>query len=93
MRSLHHTERERFAEVGVVDLTDVDGLLLEVGKLVEHLERVERKVEAPGEIVPLPGREDAKCGALLLLDLHETVHHFMHQPISAEREYRVEILA
>lgn len=57
-----HAERERFAEVGVVDLADVDGLLLEVGELIEYLERIERKVEAPREIVSLTSGEDAKCG-------------------------------
>ena len=87
-----HAERERFAEVGVIDFADVDGLLLEVGELIEYLERIERKVEAPGEIVSLTSGEDAKCGPLFLLDLHEAVHHFMYETISAKREDRVEIL-
>mgnify|MGYP000998284161 CR=1 FL=1 len=53
-----HPERERFAEVGVIDLADVDGLLLEVGKLIEHLERIERKVEAPGKTIEVPVGEN-----------------------------------
>lgn len=88
-----HPERERFAEVGVIDLADVDGLLLEVGKLIEHLERIERKVEAPGKIVPLTSGEDAERGPLFLLDLHEAVHYFMYETISTKSEDRVEILA